>query len=214
MRPLLPAPVRSALRQPATSLAAAVAVAAVLAGLRAAPFLLWPHADFDSDQAIVGLMAKHLAEGRALPLVFYGQIYTLALEAWLAAPLFLVGGASIALLKLPVLLINAAVAALLVWVLVRDGGLTTLAALAAGVFFVLCPPVASAELVAATGGSIEPFLYVLLIWLLRDRPVLCGVVAGIGFLNREFSIFGLSALLATTQSTHGGRGARSCRSGW
>ena len=30
---------------------------------------------FDSDQAIVGLMAKHLSELRAFPVFFYGQTY-------------------------------------------------------------------------------------------------------------------------------------------
>ena len=48
--------------------------------------------DFDSDEAVFGLMAKHLAEGRAFPLFMYGQNYILAVEAWLAAPIFLLFG--------------------------------------------------------------------------------------------------------------------------
>ena len=39
---------------------------------------------FDSDQAIFGLMAKHIATGRAFPLFMYGTSYILAVEAWLA----------------------------------------------------------------------------------------------------------------------------------
>src|SRR5687767_9735016 len=88
-----------------SSLAVAMAAAATLAALRGLPFIVWPHSAFDSDQAIVGLMAKHLSEGRALPLFFYGQPYMLAVQAWIAAPLFLVGGASIALLKLPLVIV-------------------------------------------------------------------------------------------------------------
>jgi hypothetical protein len=40
-----------------------------------------------------------------------------------------------------------------------------------------------------------PFLYVLLFWFLRHRPIWLGTVAAIGFLNREFSIYGLPMLL-------------------
>jgi len=38
--------------------------------LRSVVFLQYEQADFDADQAIVGLMAKHLSEGRAWPLFF------------------------------------------------------------------------------------------------------------------------------------------------
>ena len=37
---------------------------------RSAIFVFWERAHFDSDQAVMGLMAKHLAEGRALPVFF------------------------------------------------------------------------------------------------------------------------------------------------
>jgi hypothetical protein len=49
-------------------LSAGVAVFAVI--FRSAVLVAWPLAAFDSDQAITGLMAKHLAELRAFP-VFY-----------------------------------------------------------------------------------------------------------------------------------------------
>lgn len=175
---------------------AAALIAATLAAARSAAFVFWPNAAFDSDQAIVGLMAKHVAEGRALPVTFYGQTYMLAVQAYLAAPLFAIGGASVPLLKLPLLGINALVAALLVVLLTREGGLRPGAALLASAFFTLCPPVAGAQLVAAMGGSVEPFLYVLIIWMTRHRPMVCGAVAGAGFLHREFSVYGLSAVLA------------------
>lgn len=171
-------------------------MAATLAAARSASLVVWPNAAFDSDQAIVGLMAKHVAEGRALPATFYGQSYLLAIQAYLAAPLFAVGGASVTLLKLPLLGINALVAALLVLLLTRDGGLRPAPALLASAFFTLCPPVAGAQLVAAMGGSVEPFLYILLMWMTRRRPMICGIVAGIGVLHREFSVYGLSAVLA------------------
>jgi len=192
--PVVPFAARASI--PPVSLAVAALAAALLAAARSSAFVWWPHAAFDSDQAIVGLMAKHVAEGRALPVTFYGQTYMLAVEAYLAAPLFAMGGASVPLLKLPLLAINAAVAAMLVVLLTRDAGLRPGAALAASGFFTLCTPITGASLVAAMGGSVEPFLYVLLIWITRGRPILCGAVAGFGFLHREFTLYGLTALIA------------------
>src|SRR5688500_2964677 len=52
----------------------------------------------------MGLMARHIAAGRAAPIWFYGQEYMGSIEAWLAAPLFALFGSSTALLRLPNLL--------------------------------------------------------------------------------------------------------------
>jgi hypothetical protein len=71
----------------------ALIVAVIL--FRAAIFVFWERSHFDSDQAITGLMAKHLAEGRAFPVFWYGQSHMLAVESWLAAPLFLMFGTSV-----------------------------------------------------------------------------------------------------------------------
>src|SRR5262249_26057267 len=150
---------------------------------------------FDSDQAVVGLMAKHLAEARAFPLFFYGQHYMLGVEAWLAAPLFKVAGASVLTLKLPLLVMNVAIAGLLLWVLVRSVNLTRIEALVAASFFLIPPPLVAARLVEAQGANIEPFLYVLLLWLLRDRMVPFGLVAGFGFFHREFTVYAIAGVV-------------------
>ena len=70
----------------------AIAIAVALG--RSTIFLVWPESYFDSDQAVFGLMAKHLAELRAFPLFMYGQSYILGVEAWMAAPLFAIFGPS------------------------------------------------------------------------------------------------------------------------
>jgi hypothetical protein len=44
------------------------------------------------------------------------------------------------------------------------------------------------------GANVEPFVWILLLWVLRSRPIPLGLVAGIGFLNREFTAYGLVAL--------------------
>jgi hypothetical protein len=162
---------------------------------RSAIFVFWERSHFDADQAISGLMAKHLAERRALPVFFYGQSYMLAVEAWMAAPVFAIAGASVTALKLPLLAINMVIAWLLLRGFVREVGLRPLVAAAPALFFALAAPGTSARFLEANGGNVEPLLYVLLIWVLRDRPAWCGFVAGIGFLQREFTIYGVAALL-------------------
>jgi hypothetical protein len=174
-------------------LAAGVIAAVVL--FRAAVFVFWERAHFDADQAITGLMGKHLAEGRALPLFWYGQSYMLAVESWMAAPLFIVLGVSVTALKLPLLAINVAIAVLLWALFVREARLSPLMALIPALFFALPAAGTAARLVEANGGNVEPFLYVLLIWVVRRRPVLCGLVLGLGFLHREFTLYGFLALL-------------------
>ena len=109
---------------------ALVLLAAVV--LRGVFFLRFDESYFDSDQAIVGLMAKHLLEGRAFPLFFYGQEYMLGVESWVMAPVFAVFGPSVFALRLTMVLLNAVTALTLWWLLVRDARLHPwLAALAA-----------------------------------------------------------------------------------
>jgi hypothetical protein len=172
-----------------------IVAAALLVIARTAVFLIWEQAAFDSDQAIFGLMAKHIVEGRAFPVFIYGDNYMLAVQAWVAAPLFLIFGPSVAVLKMPVVLVNIATAMLLVWILIRDAKLTPPIALVASLFFVLMPPVMSKLLVETGGGNPEPFLYVLILWLLRDRPLAFGAVFALGFLHREFTAYAVSAIV-------------------
>lgn len=164
--------------------------------VRSAVFVFWDRAHFDADQAITGLMGKHLAEFRAFPLFYYGQSYMLAVEAWLAAPLFALAGASVTTLKLPLLLVNMAIAWLLLRALVTDAGLRPMLAAVPVLFFALPAASTSARLVEANGGNVEPFLYALLLWTLRGRPAWCGFVFGLGFLQREFTLYAFLALLA------------------
>src|SRR3954454_15117631 len=172
-----------------------VAVAVAVIFWRSAIFAFWPQSYFDSDQAIFGLMAKHLAELRALPVFMYGQSYLLAVESWLAAPVFLVAGVSVGTLKLPLVVMNAVIAWLLLRLFVQDVGLRPAAALVATIPFLLPAPGTTAQFVEASGENLEPFLYVLLLWMTRYRPNWGGLILGVGFLNREFTIYGLVALL-------------------
>ncbi len=50
------------------------------------------HFGIESDEAIVGLMAKHITEGRSWPIFYYGQPYMGSLEAFLTALSFKIFG--------------------------------------------------------------------------------------------------------------------------
>ena len=172
-----------------------LALVVTLVVWRSGVLVFWAQAQFDSDQAVFGLMAKHLAEGRAFPVFMYGQSYILAVQAWMAAPLFLVFGASVPALKFPLLLISIAVAVLLVRLLEREAGLRPMLAAVAALPFIVPAPGTAAQLLEASGGNLETFLYVLLLWLTRRRPWLCGLILGVGFVQREFTVYGLVALV-------------------
>jgi hypothetical protein len=157
---------------------------------------VWEESDFDSDQAIVGLMAKHIAEGRALPLFFYGQEYMLAVESWVMAPVFLLFGPDVFAMHFTTALINLATGLLLWHLLVRDAGLGRWTAALAALPFWLAPFVLSAFLIESHGGNIEPFFWVLALWALRLRPMALGAAAAVAVLNREFSAYAVPALVS------------------
>ena len=174
----------------------AIVIAWALIFARSVVYLAYEQSFFDSDQAITGLMAKHLSEGRAFPLFMYGQSYMLAVEAWLTVPIFWIAGPTVAALRLTLILMNCTVAALLIAGFWKWSGLRPWYGLVASLFFVFAPPFTSAHLVEAGGGNIEPFLYVLLLWPVRNRPFLFGALLAVGFLNREFTIYAVVVLLA------------------
>src|SRR5437867_2842602 len=166
-----------------------LAAIAILA--RSAIFIFRDQSYFDSDQAVIGLMGKHLSELRAFPLFLYGQNYILAVEAWMAALSFTIFGVSVAALKLPLLGVNVVVVFLLLRTLQREAGLAPALAGVASLVFIAAPPGTAAMLVQASGVNIEPFLYTLLIWLTRRRPGWCGAIFAVGFMQREFTLYAL-----------------------
>jgi hypothetical protein len=178
------------------ALALACTVAAALVLARSWAHLRFEHLDFDSDQAVIGLMAKHFGDGRAVALYQYAFDYVLVLNAWLAAPLVRFFGASVAIVRVPELLANVLVACLVLVVLVREVGLAPRVALVAALPVILPSPLVTGNLMSTLGGNVEPLVYVLLIWMLRGRPVACGVVAAVGIMTRDFTAYGVAALVA------------------
>ncbi len=167
----------------------------VLTLLRCAVFVVFEGSSFDSDQALIGLMAKHLVEGRAWPVFTYGQPYMLGVEAWMAAPFLWLGGTTVPMLKLPLALVNLAIAVGLVLALERWAGLRPRLAALPALFFVLAPPGTTMLFLEVSGGNVEPLLIVILLWLVRRWPVAFGAVLALGVLQREFAVFAGSAFL-------------------
>ncbi len=163
--------------------------------LRSWFFVAWEESYFNSDQAIVGLMAKHLSELRAWPLFFYGQEYMLAVEAWVAAPVMGLLGSSVASLRIALILLNLATGLLLLRLLVTEAKLDVWSAALASSPFWVAPVVTAAGLVEAQGGNIEPFLWVLVLYALRRHSLALGICLAIGFLNREFTMYAVPPLI-------------------
>ena len=153
----------------------------------------------DSDEAIVGLMAKHIYEGKTIPTFYYGQHYMGSLEAILAAASFAIFGLSNFALKLVPLLFSVAFIPLM-YLLVRQCATRPVALLTA--LLIAIPP---APLVVwsskARGGFIEVIcigtlgLLTSFIWLNRARPALLltaitGLLLGLGWwVNNQIIFF-------------------------
>jgi hypothetical protein len=173
----------------------AFAGASAIVVARSLAFLLCEGLYFDSDQAVFGLMAKHLSEGKAFPLFMYGQRYLLAVSVWLAAPLVWLWGSQVFVIKLPLLLLNVVVCGVLLERLVAQARLSAKAAFAC-LLPLLAPSVIGSSRLVEHAGIIEPFVWILLLWCLKRHALAFGIVAGLGFLNREFTAYGVVALLA------------------
>jgi 4-amino-4-deoxy-L-arabinose transferase-like glycosyltransferase len=98
---------------------AATVIVGVVAGILLRVWLLrLPTGVLDSDEAIVGLMARHLVHQHEFTTFYWGQNYGGSLSAFATAGVFAVFGSSTATLK-AVALAMGAISALLVWRLGR-----------------------------------------------------------------------------------------------
>jgi hypothetical protein len=150
-----------------------------------------------SDEAVVGLMAKHVVTRGERPLFLYGQPYGggHALEAYMAAPLFACFGPSGALLT-GICAALSLVSTALVWALVRRF-MNESAALAAAAIYAFSPPVVYQAFLV--NGGTETFLLALVsLWFFLGaytgtektgrREILAGVFAGIGYWGMDYAL--------------------------
>ncbi|NDC38496.1 MAG: hypothetical protein EBZ48_10645 [Proteobacteria bacterium] len=116
-------------------------------------FLIATNWVIDSDEGIVGLMAKHISEGSRFPIFFYGQHYMGSFEAFVAAALFKLFGISSVTLKLAPLLFSLAMVPLMYKLGRAIGG--TYAARTAALLWALPPSPLVVWSSMARGGFIE-----------------------------------------------------------
>ena len=110
---------------------AALAIAARL------PFLVTGKIPFDSDEAVEGLMARHVLDGE-LPAFFWGQAYKGVPEVYASAAAFSLFGSSVTVLKSVTLVFFAAYVA--VNFILLDRLLSRWAALSASLLLIAAPP--------------------------------------------------------------------------
>lgn len=164
-------------------------LAILLAALALRLFLLaGPQTELEGDEAIVGLMGRHILRGE-WPLFYYMQPYMGSLEAYLVAGVFALVGSSTFALKLVPMLGALLYVGLLFATGYRLGGLT--AAVVSGVFAAVPPAFLAVWSLKARGGYIEILVIGQLLILLamhlgkrgRVGPrggFLLGLVSGLG----------------------------------
>jgi hypothetical protein len=131
-------------------------------------FVVTPHGVLDADEAVVGLMGRHVLQGE-FPVFFYGQRYMGGLEPHLAALGFALGGATPLVLKLVCL-----AAALVLVGLTAELGRRLLGpgpGLVAGLFMALPPLFLTVWTLKVRGGFIETLVLGCLALLLAHRTV-------------------------------------------
>lgn len=144
----------------------------------------------DGDEAIVGLMGKHILEGREVPIFYYGQHYMGSLEALLASVSFSLFGMTPFTLQLVPLLWSVALVPLVY--LIGQSVMGRRAGLVAAILMSVPPPALIVWSSKARGGFIEIVflgtlaLYLAMFWF-RDStgraryPAAVGLVVGLGW---------------------------------
>jgi 4-amino-4-deoxy-L-arabinose transferase-like glycosyltransferase len=179
----------------------ATALVAALA-LRLA-VIVSPLGEIDGDEAVVGLMARHIAFLGERPVFYWGQPYLGSLEAFSAAPLFRLFDSSTLLLKLVPTAYSLVFLALSAAISRRMFG--TGAALATAAYLAVPPAMWAVWSTKARGGYAELLCLgeaLLLVTLMlaqshsRRLALLWGVLAGLGFWTNQLAVVYLVPAIA------------------
>jgi len=164
-----------------------------------------------ADEGVVGLMAKHILEGKNLPIFFYGQDYLGALEAYCAALSFGLFGTGVLSLRLVPFLFSLGVLAVVYRLTYK--AYSVAAARWATAIVAVAPAYFLQWNLKARGGFVEHvfllFVLMILFWRLfarHDRSswlaFATGVVAGVAMWVNQLAIgyvAAMAALLALTR---------------
>ncbi len=146
--------------------------------------LAGPQTELEGDEAIVGLMARHILQGER-PVFYYMQPYMGSLEAYLAAAIFAVAGSSTFALKLVPLAAALVFTALVFATGYRVGGLA--AAILSGLYVAVPPAFLALWSLKARGGYVEilalgQLMILLTLRIGKRRSVLLWEASLLGFL--------------------------------
>jgi 4-amino-4-deoxy-L-arabinose transferase-like glycosyltransferase len=158
-----------------------------------------------SDEAIIGLMAKHIREGRSLPFYMYGQPYNAgaAVEAYLAAAAYGLFGVGVLPLKFVIVGLSLVCLTLFYGMAYQFYGRRT--ALFACVAFAVFPSLVKwhFQVRGYTPYFLSlPILCGLCLWIdaatvrKDSRTFLFGLVAGLSVMCLELALFPVAALSA------------------
>ena len=179
---------------------------ALAAGLALKIAILATHSiTFDADEAVLGLMARHILSGER-PVFFYGQSYMGALDAYLTVPFFLMFGQTVTAMRLLQVALFAGVlisTAALAFRLDDD----PFAALAAAAMVAIPPVLFSLYTSSTLGDYVETLLFNNLLLLIGLDLVTArrggvgwwiafGVIAGVGWWSMALVVVSLIPLAA------------------
>jgi len=156
-----------------------------------------------SDEAIIGLMGKHISEGRYFPFYFYGISYnaSCAWEAYLAVVPFAIAGVGVVALKVPTVLLSLACLALFYTMAARLYSIRVAAL--ASLLFALWPSLLKWHFQPRGYAFYFLFIPVLIIFFLiiekenirRSRDFFFfGLICGIAFWSMELLLITIAAL--------------------
>jgi len=144
---------------------------------------------FNSDEAVVGLMARHILQGER-PIFFYGQAYLGSLDAWFVAGAFAVFGESVLAIRLVQIMLYALTLLTTYHLALKIYANVRLARIAL-VLLVVPTPLLTLYTTATLGGYGETLVFGNSLLLLaldlseRERPtwqwILFGFLGGLGF---------------------------------
>lgn len=180
-----------------------IALFMLLASVYRIDFLNALNYRIDSDEAIVGLMAKHINEGKSFPVFYYGQHYMGSFEAMVASLFFKLFGMSSKVLKLVPLFFSILLIPCVYFLGKEVSGRKC--GLIAACYIAIAPPTLVVWSSMTRGGFIETLvlsalaLLVFVRWLKEDklslfRIFLVGLILGFGWWTNNQIIYVMGAI--------------------
>lgn len=148
-----------------------------LTAMRCLPYYWDPLLTFDSDQAVLVMMAQDLVAGRGFPWFFYGQGYLLGLEAWYLAFVFWITGSSdVQIVMASYGIINLITTGVLFWFFRRPISLSAAPSFFCVAIWAIASPYVGTRLMQSMGANGFLILFLVFMLLMNEFSLLKGVL--------------------------------------